>query len=302
MCTKHFVFFSLFVLSLFGFSSATLAAQVGFVPSTGVWFSRTELSPNESVRIYTVIVNNNYYALNGTVAFYDNETSIDTAAFTALKKGEARQLSVFWQPSEGDHKISARFTKAEAVDEKGVKTTISLDSIVATSGQPLSLTNGEVTEVGAAALSVEQKDDRLLLTPQKTASNAVAIATSQKTTSSAVAASEESGGGGENIFEKNKALLGKAESAAQTITSTAEKVENVVASVKSAAAQAGAWYETGKEGARTVWPVVRQIYYGWLVVSNENDPVRIAIIVAVVLLVWFVVRRLRRRHRFYDDL
>ncbi|OGH81182.1 MAG: hypothetical protein A3I29_04430 [Candidatus Magasanikbacteria bacterium RIFCSPLOWO2_02_FULL_44_11] len=293
---RYFVVIFFLIVS-FVFSNLVLAAQVGFVPATGIWFSRTELSLNESVRIYTVVINNTYYELNGVVAFYDNQTIIDTISFTSLKNGEARQLSVFWQPSKGDHTISARFTKAEAVDERGKKTIVSLDSIVGTTGQSLTLKNGETSEVGAAALSVEQNNGRLLLTPLVRESSLSTVSLGQNSSSSITGIAAEA----TDVFAKNRALLDKAESAAGTITSTAQRIEDAVNSVKAAVAQGSQWYGAGKDGFQKVQPIFRQIYNGWLVVSNNNDSIRILVIVVVVVVGWWVVRRLRRRQRFYDD-
>lgn len=270
------------------------ATQAGFVPSNGIWFSRTELLPQESVRIYTVVINNNYYALNGLVVFYDNDDVIDSVEVTLLKKGEARQLSVFWQPTAGDHRVSARFTKAEAIDDKGRKTVLSLDAINDATGRPLILKNGEVSDVWSAALSVEQNDDKLIITAQKvaTTTNEYATGTSEGIPGSSAA----------DLLTKNKAFLGKAEAVAQTITSTADKIENTYQSVKSAINRGSAWYGSGKETFIKIQPFFKQIYYGWLVVSDNNDPVRIIIIVVLTILVWYVVRRLRRRHRYYDNM
>ena len=204
---------------------------------------------------------------------------------------------MFWQPSKGDHTISARFTKAEAVDERGKKTIVSLDSIVGTTGQSLTLKNGETSEVGAAALSVEQNNGRLLLTPLVRESSLSTVSLGQNSSSSITGIAAEA----TDVFAKNRALLDKAESAAGTITSTAQRIEDAVNSVKAAVAQGSQWYGAGKDGFQKVQPILRQIYNGWLVVSNNNDSIRILVIVVVIVVGWWVVRRLRRRQRFYDD-
>lgn len=277
---------------------AAFAAQVGFVPSTGVWFSRTDLKPGEMVHVYTVVVNNVYHELNGTVAFYDNDSVIGFAEFTGLKKDEAKQLRAAWEPDEGNHRISARFTRAEAVDEAGKKTALSLEAIVGTTGQPLVLANGATPEIGSTSLSVKQENDRLLITPALIIEekNNDLVGQKKEGASSTLATSIE------EFFSKNNALLNKAQSVAGTITSTAGKLEQAIAGTKIWIEEGGKLYETGKEKAGFIKPVADQVYKGWLVVTGDNDSKRIGVIIVVFLLSWFLIRRLRRRQRFYDDL
>lgn len=272
------------------------ATQVGFVPAGGIWFSRTELKPQEMIRVYTVVVNNNYNSLRGVVAFYDNDDIIETVKFEDLKKDEARQLQVFWVPSAGNHRISARFTLAEATNEAGAVTSIPLSELLSTTGQPLVLHNGALSEVGAATLSVEQKNGTLFLTPQRV------LGAKITTSSSAVEAGYTPESSVKSVQSPTAALIAQAEQVASTITSTVESVHEAYATAQSWGSTAQMWYGRAKDVAAEVKPYTKRIYYGWLFITKDNDPVRIAFVVGGVAVVWFGIGRLRRRKQFYDDL
>src|SRR5260221_4722000 len=98
-----------FIAALFFLPAVALAAGAGLVPSSGIWFSSTTLTPGTLVRVYTVVVNDQYFALDGTVGFYDNGALIDTVQFKALDKQSALQLKVLWQPTAGTHSVTAAF-------------------------------------------------------------------------------------------------------------------------------------------------------------------------------------------------
>lgn len=289
---RFFVAFRVVLLVWLFIPVAAFATQVGFVPSTGIWFSRTDLSPGETIRVYTAVVNSEYYAINGVVAFYNNDEIIDTVDVKLLKKDEARQLRVFWEPTEGDHRVSAKFTKVETVDEKGVVTPLTLTAVTGVTGAPLTLSSGATTPlIGETTLSVEKKDDRLVLAPAIVLGAKIAAVTGSVSTSPIQAA-----------IDKNKALLGEAEQIAGRITSTAGKVEHAYITAKSWVSTGKEWYSKTKEQIQKAGPVANAMYIGWLRVTNDNDPKRIGIIVAVTFVMWFTAKWLLRRKAFYDDL
>src|SRR6266403_819509 len=94
---------TVFAASCLLLPSTAFMATVGFVPSTGVWFSTSTFDPNQSIKVYTVVVNNDYASLDGTVGFYDNDKLIGSTSFKSLAKESAQQLSINWVPSQGDH-------------------------------------------------------------------------------------------------------------------------------------------------------------------------------------------------------
>lgn len=130
---------------------AAQAATVGFVPDTGLWFSKTEFTPGEVIRVYTVVVNNEYYAVEGTVGFYDNDKPIASVELKNMLKDSARQLKVFWEPTEGAHRLSAHFIQAFALDEKGNSRAISLTDINSQVGSPLRYVSGGIDPVVSGA-------------------------------------------------------------------------------------------------------------------------------------------------------
>ena len=80
--------FSVFLCLLFLMPFATPAnanTGVGFVPSSGVWFSQDVFYENETVKLYTVVVNNTYKSLSGIIGFYDNDQLIVETVFSNIR-------------------------------------------------------------------------------------------------------------------------------------------------------------------------------------------------------------------------
>lgn len=102
------------------------AAQtgLGFVTSSGIWFSKTVFFEGETVRVMTVVVNNTYANLTGTLGFFDGESSIAEVSFS-LGFEEARQISANWSPRVGQHTVTARFLTL--VGKKDDGTTVALN-------------------------------------------------------------------------------------------------------------------------------------------------------------------------------
>src|SRR3989344_5824872 len=83
-------------------ATPVFAAPAGFVPASGVWFSQDVFFVGDTVKIQTVVVNNSYERLEGSVGFYDNSTLIGSVP-VSIALDEAKQVSLPWQPAEGDH-------------------------------------------------------------------------------------------------------------------------------------------------------------------------------------------------------
>lgn len=107
-------------------SQPVLAAQqsLGFVTSSGIWFSKTVFFEGDTVRVMTVVVNNTYATLTGTLGFFDNTTPIAEVAFS-LGFEEARQISANWSPRSGQRNVHARFLSL--VGKKDDGTTVQLN-------------------------------------------------------------------------------------------------------------------------------------------------------------------------------
>lgn len=266
------------LLSLFA-PMAALAAGVGFVPSGGIWFSSTDIKAGDAVRVYTVFVNTAYPELDATVVFYDNDDAIETLEVRALKKEEARQLRVFWSPVAGKHTVSVRVNKATAIDDKGQRTDLAAGSIPGIVG-PTVVVGGI-----APAQTTSVPPDGSVAN-----SSAGAGASGGNSTVSAL----------DDALAKNRAALSAVEGTANTIASTSGKAREAVETFKGIAEKTKNISETVQSYWAASAPIRTQVVFGWLTVSNNNEPKRLLIIGVIVLVLWLLYRRAQRR-RFYRD-
>lgn len=314
--------------------TAGMAANVGFVPSTGLWFSRDSFYPKETIRIYTVVINNEYASLDGVVAFYDNSDIIDKVEVKGIPKEGAKLLRVFWEPTEGAHAVSARFIKAVATDEKGIKKELDIQTITSIAGAPLTMASGSVTpvvqndpqkaadqlaSVGATIptaqtsaqtvsevqLIVKREGDKLALTPSQNSiymeqdtnqTGAVSVAGVRISLAPSTTPSNLS----EDAFAKNREILQKAEAVAGTVTTTAGKLEAAYDKTKAAVEKGKEAYAEGQKQLSKVQPYLKKLEPYWNRLSNNNEPKRVAIIVAVTLVVIWMIKR-AIKPKFYRD-
>ncbi len=328
------VFFALSTYCLV--PNAGWAANVGFVPSTGLWFSPTTFSAGDSINVYTVVINNDYYALDGIVTFYDNNQSFDTAVVTQLLKEQAKQVKVTWKPTAGEHNLSARFTKAVAVDAKGSKQEISLSQINNVTGAPLEVGGSSVAPVtpvtetqtigeskvvvaasgvtpsdasvaiGSTAVAVVQQGKTLVLkaaeilktqSVQQTDANPTSQNSNSTSTTSVHAASTAV-----DPFAKNKEIIDKASNLAATITSTAGKINEAYAAGKGAVETGQSFYKQAQDTWSRIDPYWQKMKPYWLSISHNNDPKQIAIIAGVVIVGYWILKFMfRRRRRRWED-
>ena len=122
----------------FLFTTPALAAPVGFVPSAGVWFSQDVFFADDEVKVLTVVVNNSYQKLDGIVGFSDNKTLLGSTA-VSVDFEQAKQVSLLWKATQGDHEITVAFLSAQAVDLQGK--TISVSDAQLTPGGTVLKTN-----------------------------------------------------------------------------------------------------------------------------------------------------------------
>lgn len=291
---------SLFTATCLLLPSTAFMATVGFVPSTGVWFSTSTFDANQSIKVYTVVVNNDYASLDGVVGFYDNDKLIGSANFKSLTKESAQQISINWVPSQGDHTVQARFMSATTVDTQGKKSDITLTGINNVSGMPLTVGSAAISPVaqvndtakvvGAVAVNIVQEGKKLLMSPQ-VASVVSGVVTNEQT----VAA--------DDLFAKNHDLLNKAQGVATSITTTAGKITDAYNQTKSVIEQGQMYYEVGKEKLVAAQPYFEKAKEWWLVLTENNDPKRVALVACVLLFLWILTKlfRRRQRRREYDD-
>lgn len=94
------------------------AASIGFVHSSGVWFSQEPPFSGIAVKAYTVVLNNEYKSLTATIAFFDDGKEFARTTIT-IPEEEARQISAIWSPSFGKHAVAAKFISATGTDSSG---------------------------------------------------------------------------------------------------------------------------------------------------------------------------------------
>lgn len=299
------------------------AATVGFVPSTGIWFSRTELKPNESVYLYTVVMNNAFASVDAAVGFYDNDVLFGRVAVKNISKETAEQIKIVWQPTEGNHTLQARLAEVAARNEKGEAVTIPDADVARVTGIPLVINAQSVVPLvlssipgtqnqpaagggpssgsvlGATPVSVQRVNGQIEITPQVLGEKITASPTSSSSAPSIVPE--------EDFFAKNRAALEAARSAIQTVTTTAATInkayavtKDVVNQGREVVNQGQQIYEQGKDLLAKAKPLVDKLTPWWNKLSKNNDPKRILIIIGIILIVYLSIRRNRRREDYYD--
>ena len=222
--TRPLVSLLLLLITLFS-PTALHAADAGFVPSTRIWFSRSVFDNKEQIKMYTVAVNNNYYALDATVGFYANGTLIQSVQIENLKKEEAKQLSAIWIPSEGTYTLTARFIEATAIDESGQRTRLELGALNDIGDVPIAIqrepgpgdrpTPETVQEKTTATIvQVQLTDEGTVITPlppPAAPTSAHAALETFKQVEKFVNTVTTSAGTIEDTYQKTKEWIGKAE-------------------------------------------------------------------------------------------
>lgn len=85
--------------------------NVGF--NTGaLLFSKSKFFAGDTVKLYSVIVNNEYDKLTGQVGFYDNNQLVASGSIGDLGFEQAKQVSFVWTATPGFHTISATILSA----------------------------------------------------------------------------------------------------------------------------------------------------------------------------------------------
>jgi len=165
------------VFALFGFLAfmpfIIEAATIGFVSSSGVWFSADPPFSGVAVKTYSVVLNNEYKQLTATIAFADNGQEFGRTTIVVPQE-EARQIQVIWTPTYGKHTIAAKFVSAFVIDSSGNTKQLSqseMDSFAPPISQSIDIDNdsdkdgiGDHTEIstyGTAPLKADTDDDGL---------------------------------------------------------------------------------------------------------------------------------------------
>jgi hypothetical protein len=95
------------------------SAGIGFVNSSGIWFSSDPAFGGIPVKAYTVVLNNDYKKLTATIAFLDNGAEFARTTVDVLQD-DARQITVIWTPTYGTRTVAAKFISATVTDQNNV--------------------------------------------------------------------------------------------------------------------------------------------------------------------------------------
>jgi hypothetical protein len=121
-----------FLLTIFfSFFGTVAAAPFNFVVNQGLWLSQKEAFAGDTVKVYTVVVNNNFSTLSATVNFLSNGNSIGKSRLENIKFEEARQAWVEYTLPEGDIKMEVVLENVTAKDSQGKNVAISSDELAA---------------------------------------------------------------------------------------------------------------------------------------------------------------------------
>lgn len=101
------------------FPNLVNAAGIGFVNSSGIWFSSDPAFGGIPVKAYTVVLNNDYKKLTATIAFLDNGSEFARTTVDVLQD-DARQITVIWTPTYGTRTVAAKFISATVTDQNNV--------------------------------------------------------------------------------------------------------------------------------------------------------------------------------------
>ena len=98
--------------------------NVGFVP-VNIWYSKDPFEEGDKIKIYTLIFNPDTKQLSGTVTFFDGTKILGTKDFS-VSGGSAKDISISWVVSVGDHTIFAQIQNAKFLLPNGKYQDVSL--------------------------------------------------------------------------------------------------------------------------------------------------------------------------------
>lgn len=262
--------FSLFLLALF-VPQQILAT--GFVPNTPIWYAPAAFAPGDVIRVYTVVVNNDYARLSGTVAFYANSVEVNRVSFADLRREEAEELKVYWQPEPGDYMLRAAFLSAVVVDDAGV-TRILDPNDLNTASASFYGGIGQVVATGAQTqVTIRRQGDGLEIKP---ATNA------------------------DSVMDTLVAGKDRLDLAMSFVTSGAATLADVYNKTKTAIDIGQEYYAKGEDLWDRAVPHLDPLGAAWVRATDNNNPKRLAGI-AVGAAILFVAVKIIRRQRTFDD-
>lgn len=224
------------------------ASGVGFVPSTRIWFSRSSFGQQETIKIYTVVINNEYASLDAIVGFYANGSLVASQEITHLKQEEAKQLSVSWKPADGTYAMTAKFIQAIGTDSEGNTSMIDV-SAIDTDTVPVAIQSSDTATIAEESqaqgpnLVTKQKDN------EETKETPLTVVVEQQGDKKTLSIQPTPQAKTVSSMAINGAeALRQAEQFISTVTNSAAQIEEAYAKTKKIIAQTDATYKAIKDG------------------------------------------------------
>jgi len=109
-----------FVASCF-LGAAVSAANIGFV-TNNIWLSNMHPLAGQSVKIHSIIVNDDSRTMGGQIIFLDNDEAISNAVdFVLDANGSSKVISTNWLAVQGNHRFKAQITGAYFFNPDGTQ-------------------------------------------------------------------------------------------------------------------------------------------------------------------------------------
>lgn len=104
-------------------------AAFNFVVNQGLWLTPGKWFATDSVKVYTVVINNNFEKLSGDVQFFSNGRNIGTISVVNLPFEDAKQVGVELALSAGVNKLEAKLSNVVVQEKSGKITSLTPDQI-----------------------------------------------------------------------------------------------------------------------------------------------------------------------------
>ena len=121
---RNFLVVLFFVLFLLPINSYAQSSNAGFVQGN-IWYSKDPFEEGDKIKIYTLIFNPDQKELSGMVSFFDKTTLLGSKNFS-VPATTAKDVSISWTATVGDHTIFAKIENAKFLLVNGQYQKISL--------------------------------------------------------------------------------------------------------------------------------------------------------------------------------
>ncbi len=111
--------FKIFLFSLLLLSPVTVGAAFDFVVDQAVTISNPTPVEGQTVKLYTVVVNNDFPVFSGNVDFFNNGQKIGTAEVKKLSLEEARQVSISFVVPAGTLTVTTQLSGVTVTKKDG---------------------------------------------------------------------------------------------------------------------------------------------------------------------------------------